>query len=55
MMPIQGVEFERQRRRGLDKMAAEGARRRRWELEAKAVGDGLVLWARPNWTAGWKA
>ena len=35
-----GVELERQRRRDLDKVAAEGARRRRWELEAREARSG---------------
>jgi len=53
MTEYPAVQAERRRRRDLDKMASEGARRRPWSLEARDSGDGLVVWVLPNWTATW--
>jgi hypothetical protein len=62
MMHYLGGELEWRRRRDLDKVATEGTRRRRWELEARearrgekmGAAEGPILWVRPNWTPDWK-
>ena len=62
MMHYLGAELELQRRRDLDEVATEGARRRRWVLEArearsgkrKPTADEPIVWALPDWTPTWK-
>lgn len=62
MMSYPGAELELQRRRDLDRVASEGAQRRRWVLEARAATTGAkkpapgepIFWALPDWKPGWK-